>query len=296
MGREQFTHGTVYGYRRRGCRCEQCVEANRLRRRESSARSSVVLGVKRRVDYEATRNHIANVLLKGGMSYEQIANALKVDKTTIHRILRSQITSIDSELEKRTLATQCVSIPPKLTAKSHEVRDTRPRRMVRALVAVGWGRPQLSSALDVSRSVIEKLLRSNDDATVCFVKREIDERITEKFEDLLNNVAGSEEVKQRSIAVAAKRGFITAEHWTPETIGLEGYTPDTVSVGSTTIDTVKVRRAIAMRDIKWADLNHQERVLFVKNTTYTVNQIERGIGGNEDTISRYINEHRYVVK
>lgn len=95
-------HGTRTGYVK-GCRCEDCTRANRVRERESARRLAAGEPTTTRVDPGRTREHLKSLIAKGAKQKE-ISGASGMQRGAISRILSGKAKYVIAESEKRLCA------------------------------------------------------------------------------------------------------------------------------------------------------------------------------------------------
>lgn len=150
----KYAHGTYIAYTIDRCRCDDCRRANRDYERDLNRRRLAVkwgMAEPDRVDPAEAKAHI-DVLRANGIGCKRIAELAGVGTTTIARLSRPGHPRYGWRLERsvaeRILA---VSLDAEL-APSRLVSAGPTGRKVRALIAAGYPRLQMATAIGVQAS------------------------------------------------------------------------------------------------------------------------------------------------
>lgn len=217
MAKNERQHGSYVMYKRGGCRCDVCTEANRRYQRRNSKMRAV--GRSTLVDAAPVRAYVES-LIRGGMTPRQIEDACGVHRTAIRVLLGTFPNRARSKRVRPATAQALMSVKPTGLAqpiKSAMVDATGTRRRLQALLAAGY----------TSRDLAARLGNSADAAGLQIARRPLvradTARAVAALYDSLEHAPGP---SSRAAAYYRALGYLTPAWWDPDTIDQPSAQPD----------------------------------------------------------------------
>ena len=202
------TSGSHYtGYAKLGCRCDACgAAAAPVHKR---ARHALVTGQPILIGAADAAAHLG-VLAAAGMSRSEIERRSGVNRLTLLRIVRGDLSRVNRRTAAAILAVEPVPIAEQAAGW---VDGTGTRRRLRALMVAGWSASRLAARLGTSQSHIRRLV---EDGHGCSAGTRA--QVADLFDELWD-VAPPED---RSARLARRRaqmqGWLRAMAWDDDEI------------------------------------------------------------------------------
>lgn len=244
-------HGTRSRYVR-GCRCDDCREANR-----TYARRRDVYGWSERVaadwcDAEPARLHV-QALQAQGMGYKRVAAQAGLSVSVLHALLWGK----HGHPAKRMLRRNADAIlAVTFDAADGAIADpTGTVRRIRALQAIGWPLREIGERIGIATSNL---------GTIACGYRAVTHATARKVAQVYDELSMSPGPSRRSITMARSRGWLPPLAWDDDVIDDPGAWADLgadpeVMENVPNLDEVAIERLIA-GDLRWDALTKHERI------------------------------------